>query len=100
MPMIAFMSQDGSQDGAHGGAPGGGQGDAPERAAGSWYGINAGTRWRDAQDSTTVIVLWVQRTGVVVYRREGAPTDDECVTNVVRFVETFAPANDAARCDA
>lgn len=72
--MIGFMSQNG-----------------PE---GSWFGITVGTRWRDPGDSSTVIVLWVQRSGVVVYRREGAGQDDECVTNVVRFVETYAPAND------
>jgi hypothetical protein len=93
--MITFMSQNGPQDGPQDG-PHGVQGGP----AGSGYGINAGTRWRDANDSTTVIVLWVQRTGVVVYRREGAALDDECVTNVVRFVETYAPANDAFRCDA
>ena len=43
-----------------------------------------------------MIVLWVQRSGVVVYRDEGAAPDDERVTNVVRFVETFAPADGAA----
>jgi hypothetical protein len=58
---------------------------------GGRYGIDVGTRWRDASGSTTVIVLEVQRSGVVVYRHQGAAADDERVTNVVRFVETFAP---------
>jgi hypothetical protein len=63
----------------------------PEAADGSWYGIDVGTRWRDVTGATTVVVLWVQRSGVIVYRREDADADDERVTNVVRFVETFAP---------
>ena len=40
-----------------------------------------------------MVVLWVQRSGVVVYRDEGAAPDDERVTNILRFVETFVPAN-------
>ena len=60
---------------------------------GSRYGIEVGTRWREPGGARTVIVLWVQRSGVVVYRDEGAAPDDERVTNVVRFVETFAPAD-------
>jgi hypothetical protein len=61
-------------------------------AEGSLYGIEVGTRWRNATSSTTVVVLWVRRSGVVIYRREGAEPDEERVTNVIRFVETFAPA--------
>ncbi len=62
---------------------------------GSLYGLDVGTRWRDANGRRTVIVLWVQRSGVVVYRDEGADPDDERVINIVRFVETFVPANNA-----
>ncbi len=40
-----------------------------------------------------MVVLWVQRSGVVVYRDEGAAPDDERVINILRFVETFVPAN-------
>jgi hypothetical protein len=80
------MSQNGPENGLQNGADG------------SCYGITVGTRWRDGNDATTIVVLWVQRSGVVVYRREGAAVDDECVTNVVRFIETFAPANDASGC--
>jgi hypothetical protein len=61
---------------------------------GSRYGIEVGTRWRDVSNARTVIVVWVQRSGVVVYRQEGAAPDDERVTNVVRFVETFAPLDE------
>ncbi len=60
---------------------------------GSLYGLAIGTRWRDTGSSRTVVVLWVQRSGVVVYRDEGAASDDERVTNILRFVETFVPAN-------
>jgi len=60
---------------------------------GSLYGLDVGTRWRDASGRRTVIVLWVQRSGVVVYRDEGAASDDERVINILRFVETFVPAN-------
>jgi len=60
---------------------------------GSLYGLEVGTRWRDPGGCRTVVVLWVQRSGVVVYRDEGAAPDDERVTNVLRFVETFIPAN-------
>jgi hypothetical protein len=68
---------------------------------GSLYGLGIGTRWRDPGGSRTVVVLWVQRSGVVVYRDEGAAPDDERVTNILRFVETFVPANDmtASRTD-
>jgi hypothetical protein len=59
-----------------------------------WDGIEVGTRWRDASGSLTVVVVVVQRSGVIVYRREGASVEDERVTNVIRFVETFAPANE------
>jgi hypothetical protein len=58
---------------------------------GGRYGIDVGTRWRDASGSTTVIVLEVQRSGVIVYRHQGAAAEDERVTNVVRFIETFVP---------
>lgn len=70
-------------------------------AQGSLYGLAVGTRWRDASGRRTVVVLWVQRSGVVVYRDEGAAPDDERVTNILRFVETFVPANDmtASRTD-
>jgi hypothetical protein len=60
---------------------------------GSLYGLEVGTRWRDASSKRSVIVLWVQRSGVVVYRDEGAEPDDERVINILRFVETFVPAN-------
>ena len=60
---------------------------------GSLYGLDVGTRWRDASGRRTVVVLWVQRSGVVVYRDEGAASDDERVINILRFVETFVPAN-------
>ena len=59
---------------------------------GGRYGIDVGSRWRDAGGSTTVIVLEVQRSGVVVYRHQDAAAEEERVTNVVRFIETFAPA--------
>jgi hypothetical protein len=59
---------------------------------GGRFGIDVGTRWRDASGSTTVIVLEVQRSGVVVYRHQGEAAEAERVTNVVRFVQTFAPA--------
>jgi hypothetical protein len=59
---------------------------------GGRYGIDVGTRWRDASGSTTVVVLEVERSGVVVYRHQGAAAEDERVTSVVRFIETFAPA--------
>jgi hypothetical protein len=57
---------------------------------GSCYGISTGTRWRDA-DGSTIVVVWVQRTGVVVFRREGAAPEDELVMDVVRFVEACSP---------
>ena len=60
---------------------------------GSLYGLDVGTRWRDASGRRTVVVLWVQRSGVVVYRDESAAADDERVINILRFVETFVPAN-------
>ena len=60
---------------------------------GSLYGLDVGTRWRDASGRRTVVVLWVQRSGVVVYRDEGAAPDDERVTNILQFVESFVPAN-------
>jgi hypothetical protein len=60
---------------------------------GSLYGLDVGTRWRDSSGRRTVVVLWVQRSGVVVYRDEGAAPDDERVINILRFVETFVPAN-------
>jgi hypothetical protein len=60
---------------------------------GSLYGLEVGTRWSDTGGRRTVIVLWVQRSGVVVYRDEGAAPDDERVINILRFVETFVPAN-------
>ena len=60
-----------------------------------WYGLEVGTRWRDVSGAVTVVILGIQRSGVIVFRREGAGGNDERVTNVVRFVETFAPANDA-----
>ena len=63
-------------------------------AEGSLYGLDVGTRWRDARGGRTVVVVWVQRSGVVVYRDEGASPDDERVTNILRFVESFVPAND------
>jgi hypothetical protein len=63
---------------------------------GSLYGLAVGTRWRDASGRRTVVVLWVQRSGVVVYRDEGAAPDDERVINILRFVETFVPANNVA----
>jgi len=66
------------------------------RLGSGWYGLEVGTRWRDVSGSITVVILGIQRSGVIVYRREGAPRDDERVTNVVRFVETFAPANAAS----
>jgi hypothetical protein len=64
------------------------------RLGSGWYGLEIGTRWRDVSGAITVVILGVQRSGVIVYRREDAGGDDERVTNVVRFVETFAPAND------
>jgi hypothetical protein len=63
---------------------------------GSLYGLDVGTRWRDASGRRTVIILWVQRSGVVVYRDEGAASEDERVINILRFVETFVPANSTA----
>jgi len=60
---------------------------------GSLYGLDVGTRWRDASGRRTVIILWVQRSGVVVYRDEDAASEDERVINILRFVETFVPAN-------
>ncbi len=60
---------------------------------GSLYGLDVGTRWRDASGGRTVIVLWVQRSGVVVYRDEDAAPDDERVINILRFVETFGSAD-------
>jgi hypothetical protein len=68
---------------------------AQMRLGSGWYGLDIGTRWRDVSGAITVVILGVQRSGVIVYRREDAGGDDERVTNVVRFVETFAPANDA-----
>jgi hypothetical protein len=59
-----------------------------------WFGLEAGARWRDASGAVTVVIVWIQRSGVIVYRREGGSLDEERVTNVVRFVETFAPANE------
>ena len=60
---------------------------------GSLYGLDVGTRWHDASGRRTVVILWVQRSGIVVYRDESASSDDERVINIVRFVETFVPAN-------
>ncbi len=60
---------------------------------GSLYGLDVGTRWRDPTGRRTVVVLWVQRSGVVVYRDEGAAPNDERVINILRFVESFVPAN-------
>ena len=68
---------------------------AQDNPHGGRYGIDVGSHWRDAVGSTTVIVLEVQRSGVVVYRHQGAAAEDERVTNVVRFIETFAPAEGA-----
>ena len=62
-------------------------------ADGSLYGLDVGTRWRDANGRRTVVVLWVQRSGIVVYRDEEADPDDERVISILRFVETFVPAN-------
>jgi hypothetical protein len=68
---------------------------AKMRLGSGWYGLDIGTRWRDVSGAITVVILGIQRSGVIVYRREDAAGEDERVTNVVRFVETFAPANDA-----
>ena len=70
------------------------------RLGSGWYGLEVGSRWRDASGTVRVVILGVRRSGVIAYRREGASPDEERVTNVVRFVETFAPtesAFDAAR---
>jgi hypothetical protein len=60
-----------------------------------WYGLEAGTRWRDASGMVTVVILSVRPSGVIAYRRADASLDEERVTNVVRFVETFAPTDAA-----
>ncbi|HET6150444.1 MAG TPA: hypothetical protein VFH68_23090 [Polyangia bacterium] len=60
-----------------------------------WWGLEVGTRWRDASGTRRVVILAIQRSGVIVYRHEDAPPDDERVTNVVRFVETYGPADGA-----
>ena len=65
------------------------------KLASGWYGLEAGTRWRDATGTVRVVIISVRRSGVIVYRRVGAAADDERITNVVRFVETFAPAEAA-----
>ena len=71
---------------------------AKSRLGSGWYGLEVGTRWHDASGALRVVILAIQRSGVIVYRRENEAPDDERVTNVVRFVETFAPA-DGARAD-
>ena len=63
------------------------------RLGSGWYGLEAGTRWRDVSGAVTVVILSIQRSGVIAYRREDASLDEERVTNVVRFVETFAPTD-------
>jgi hypothetical protein len=65
------------------------------RLGSGWYGLEVGSRWRDASGTIKVVILGIQRSGVIVYRREDAALDEERVTNVVRFVETFAPADRA-----
>ena len=68
---------------------------AKPRLRSGWYGLEAGTRWRDASGTVTVVIVSIQRSGVIAYRREDASLDEERVTNVVRFVETFAPTDGA-----
>jgi len=68
---------------------------AKSRMGSGWYGLEIGSRWRDASGSLRVVILGIKRSGVIAYRREDASPDEERVTNVVRFVETFAPAEAA-----
>lgn len=63
------------------------------RLGSGWYGLETGTRWRDASGTVTVVILSIRRSGVIAYRRDDASLDEERVTNVVRFVETFAPTD-------
>jgi hypothetical protein len=60
-----------------------------------WYGLEVGSRWRDASGSLRVVILGIRRSGVISYRREDASADEERVTNVIRFVEIFGPADSA-----
>jgi len=65
------------------------------RLGSGWYGLEVGARWRDTSGTLRVVILAIQRSGVIVYRREDSAPDEDRVTNVVRFVETFAPDDGA-----